>query len=99
MKNRHKRASGGADLASEEMNHKNQKYTYESKVNNEAEERKAGGRAKRKMVGKVEGEHAKHHAGRAPRKNGGRTGSDSNPFTSARHGTQPAGYKVDKVME
>lgn len=46
-----------------------------------------------KHVGPVHGEHMKHHAGHKPRKSGGRTGSDSNPFSSARHGHTPAGRK------
>ena len=66
-------------------------------------ERKHGGRAKRKHGGHVahkhvpmHGEHAHHHAGRKPRKSGGRAGSDVNPFTSAHHGTAPKGHKLEK---
>jgi hypothetical protein len=87
MKGRKHRASGGVNEAAEDLKHKNQKYTYESHVNSEAEERKHGGRTAhrkpRKTGGKamhdmqVHGEHAKHHAGRKPRKSGGRlAGSD-----------------------
>lgn len=47
-----------------------------------------------KHVGPVEGEHKKAHMGRAPRKAGGRTGSDNNPFSSARHGVDPPGHKT-----
>lgn len=98
MKGRKHRDTGGANLAADDLKTKNQKYTYESKVNDEAEERKRGGKVK-KEAGKIEGVLAKHHAGRKPRKNGGRTGSDSNPFTSARHGTQPSGHKTEADMD
>jgi hypothetical protein len=62
-----------------------------------------GGRVERKRGGHVEhkheemkmhGEHAKHHAGRMPRKSGGRATSDANPFTSARRGEVPKGREV-----
>ena len=121
MKGRSKRATGGTNDAAEDLKTKNQRYTYESKVNNEAEERKRGGRTERKDGGRMHGEHchcekcerrharkeggkvhgenAMHHAGRKPRKSGGRTGSDSSPFTSARHGTPPPGRKLDMEME
>ena len=56
---------------------------------------KKGGRAKRKhggktMVGKVEGEHAKMHAGRKPRKSGG---SNFSPLSSAHSGKAAPGRK------
>jgi hypothetical protein len=47
-----------------------------------------------KHVGPVRGEHGKHTSARKPRKGGGRavrTGADSNPFSSAHHGTEPKG--------
>jgi len=51
---------------------------------------------KKKEVGKMHGGEAHHHAGRKPRKSGGRTaGSDQNPFTSARHGTSAAGRHLE----
>jgi hypothetical protein len=46
-----------------------------------------------KHVGLVHGEHAKHHAGRKPRKDGGRTGSNERPFSSAHKGELPPGRK------
>ena len=52
-----------------------------------------------KRGGKVEGEHAHHHAGRKPRKSGGRAYSDSNPFTSAAHGKAPKGRTLDMEMD
>jgi hypothetical protein len=60
------------------------------KIDAEAEERKHGGRTKKKHVGNVHGHH-KHHAGRKPRKSGGRTGSNMNPLSSAHGGTKPKG--------
>ena len=44
-----------------------------------------------KHVGPVRGEHGKHTSARSPRKHGGGVGADSNPFSSAKHGTSPAG--------
>ena len=49
-------------------------------------ERKAGGKIK-KRVGKVDGEDAKCHGGRAARKRGG--GVEASPFSSAK-GPEPA---------
>lgn len=59
-----------------------------SKVAKEARERKRGGKA----VGKVHGAAAKHHAGRKPRKSGGKVGSDTRPLTSAHKGVAPSGH-------
>ena len=42
----------------------------------------------------MKGDKAKHHAGRAARKSGGRTGSNMNPLSSAAAGTKPAGRKL-----
>jgi hypothetical protein len=96
---KHKAAGGGMESPAagdreyeQDLKEKNQRYTYQSKVNDEAEERKHGGRTK-KHVGKVHGMHAMHHAGRKPRKAGGRTGSNMNPLSSAHHGTPPKGHK------
>ena len=94
MKNRKGRSTGGVNEASEDLGKKNARYTFQSKVNDEAEERKSGGRAK-KCVGKPGGDKAMDRADRKPRKSGGRATSDANPFTSARHGTPPSGHKVD----
>lgn len=49
----------------------------------------------RKSGGKVSGDPAYKHGGRMPRKSGGRTGSNMNPFSSARTGNAPAGRKTD----
>lgn len=58
-----------------------------SNVVKEAKERKRGG--------KVDGAKAKMHAGRKPRKSGGRTGSNMNPLSSAAAGTAPSGRKME----
>ena len=77
----------------------------------EAEEKKRGGRAKRKHgghvmhhhsghvkhVGAVHGAAAHHHAGRKPRKSGGRAGSDANPLSSAHRVTPPRGRKEHEI--
>jgi hypothetical protein len=106
MKGRKHRATGGADEAEADLKDKpeNRSYTGEKEegVPNEAEEMKKGGRAKKarggKMMGKVEGEKNPLNAGRKPRKSGGRasSGSDSQPFTSARRGNDAPGRKLMK---
>jgi hypothetical protein len=98
MKGRKKRATGGVDMAEEDEKSKPEARTNAPKIDKEAEELKKGGRAKRahggKMVGKVHGEKAPAHAGRKPRKAGGRTGSEASPFTGANKGKEPAGHKT-----
>jgi hypothetical protein len=92
-KGRHHKADGGPmtgdDDAMKDEAMKPKRYN-QSNVEDEAEERKHGGRTKRRHGGRmkhhdmhVHGEHAKHHAGRKPRKSGGRATSDANPITSA----------------
>lgn len=98
MKHRHEvsrkpRATGGVNDAAEDLKTKPVRYTG-GKPEEEAEERKAGGRAK-KHVGAVKGEHAKARADHKPRKNGGRVGADKNPFSSARNGSPAPGRKVE----
>lgn len=98
MKGRSKKASGGENDAEMDLKSKPMRYTADSNVNKEAEERKDGGRTKRKRGGechKVEGEGTKMRMDRKPRKSGGRTGSDSNPFSSARNGTPPKGHTTE----
>ena len=101
------RNTGGENTPEEDLKSKaeNRSYTGDPKDPSpakEAEEMKKGGRAKRKhggkMVGKVEGEKAAMHAGRKPRKAGGRasSGSDSQPFTSARKGQDAPGRELMK---
>ena len=68
------------------------------KKEHERHERKRGGRMPEhaKHV-EVSGEHEKHRADRKPRKDGGRTGADAHPFSSARKGTPAPGRK--EMME
>ena len=86
---RMKREEGGRNLAAEDVSRKNMEYTKDSNVNREAVERKRGG--------KVKGEMAECHAGRKPRKSGGRAGSDQSPFSSALKGTPAKGRKLEKM--
>lgn len=96
---RRSRATGGENEAEEDLKDKPQPRTNAKKVDDEAEEMKKGGRAKRKHggkteVGHIEGHKAPMHAGRKPRKSGGRASSDANPFTSAKAGKDAPGRKV-----
>lgn len=87
-----KRATGGVAEYEEDLKDHPMAYN-KSKVEDEAEERKAGGRAKRKSggkaIGKVEGSMAKHRMDRKPRKSGG--ACEDNVFSSARGGKSPYG--------
>jgi hypothetical protein len=99
---RHHKAGGGkletpqkgADTYEEDLKDKPERYT-KGKPEDEAEERKHGGRAKRKHggmvhhLGKQHGKKPHQHAGRKPRKAGGRAGSDSHPLSSAHSGKHP----------
>jgi hypothetical protein len=94
-----RKGGGGVDMAEADEKDKPRDHTADDEgTGKEAEERKHGGRAKRKhggktMVGHVEGEKAKMHAGRKPRKAGGRTGSNFNPLSSAHSGKAAPGRK------
>jgi hypothetical protein len=94
------RETGGANEAEEDLETKPEPRTNAKNIDEEAEEKKKGGRVKKrhggKMVGKVDGEKPMHHAGRKPRKSGGRATSDANPFTSARSGKDAPGRNVMK---
>lgn len=101
------------DDPAKDLDTKPKNYGASTNVSSEAEEKKRGGRAKRKRGGMVHHEkgepmkHAKHvglvsgdkqtHAGRAPRKSGGRTGSNFSPFSSAKAGTPPRDHKVTSI--
>lgn len=90
MKGRKHKASGGEALSGraswkEDLADKPMRYNN-SKVENEAEARKHGGKA--------DGKAGKKHAGRAARKSGGRTGSNMNPLSSAAAGTPAKGRHV-----
>ena len=62
-------------------------------VEEEAEKKKRGGRAKHAKGGHVEGHKPKHHLGRkAPgRKRGGRVGADLSPLTEAHKSSSAPG--------
>lgn len=87
--------TGGADEAEADIKEVPKDRTEPSGPAKEAAEKKHGGRAKKahggKMVGKVHGEKGVVHAGRKPRKSGGRAGSDSSPLTSSHSGKHPPG--------
>lgn len=96
---RKSRNTGGANEAEEDVKDKPEPRTNAKKVDEEAEEMKKGGRAKRKHGGKteighIEGKKAEAHAGRKPRKSGGRTGSDGSPFTTAKGGKDAPGRSL-----
>lgn len=107
---KHKASGGKMESPSEgrkdwdaDENTRPMRYTADSKVNSEAEERKHGGRAKRrhggmvKHLGKVHGTKPHHHAGRKPRKSGGRAGSNFSPLSSAHKGMEPRDHHPVEV--
>ena len=83
-------STGGVDEAKMDLDDKPEDRTANDKIGKEAEEKKRGGRAKHKHGGKIEGEKAKMHAGRKPRKAGG---SNFNPLSSAHSGKAAPGRK------
>lgn len=92
MKGRKTRATGGVNAAAEDLSTKNQRYTYQSKVNEAAEERKRGGKTMKKEVG-LHGAAAMAHAGRKPRKSGGRLKIAD--WSAAQKGTPAKGRTTD----
>ena len=102
-KMRHKKAGGsvGNDMDGEEESKgsvKAKKYTADSNVLDESEERKKGGRVKKRADGgKVEGEKPKHRMDRPKRKAGGRVGSDKSPFSSAHVVSGAQGHDTDDM--
>ena len=71
------------------------KLVHEVKAHSMRHQRKRGGRMEEKKHVEVRGEHERHRADRKPRKDGGRTGSDGAPFSSARRGIDPPGHKTE----
>ncbi len=72
--------------------------TYEgqgSHVEEEAKEKKHGGRAKRKHGGRTEGHKAKRRMDRPGRKRGGRAGADMRPLTTASKVTDAGAHKSE----
>ena len=60
MKGRKHRATGGVNEDAQDKAKKNLRYTYQSNVNDEAEERKHGGRAKKAGGGYMHGGNPMH---------------------------------------
>lgn len=99
MKGRKGRAAGGESPAAgvkeyeQDLASKPERRVNAATIMNAAEERKRGGKA----VGKVHGAAAKMHAGRKPRKSGGRAGSNMNPLSSAHAGTPAKGRQTVSI--
>ena len=91
MKGRKTRATGGVNSAAADLAKKNMRYTYQSNVNDAAEERKRGG----KTVD-MHGAAAAAHAGRKPRKSGGRLKMAD--WCAAQVGTPAKGRKTDGTV-
>ena len=99
--------SMGVNEPEEDLNTKPEARVNAPKITGAATERKRGGRAMRRRGGKldgkkmmeVQGEHEKKRADRKPRKDGGRTGADQAPFSSARHGTAPPDHHTEMDHE
>jgi hypothetical protein len=69
-----------------------------SNVEKEVEEKKHGGKVKRRDGGKVEGHAPKMRMDRMmKRASGGRVGADKSPLSSAHGATPPMGHKTDDV--
>jgi len=99
MKGRTKKEAGGATSGSKEWEQDLSSAPNERnnapKIMGAAKEKKRGGSAKH--MGKMHGGDVKHHAGRKPRKSGGRAGSNMNPLSSAHAGTPPKGHKTEEI--
>jgi hypothetical protein len=99
MRGKKRATGGGVDVAEKDFKDKPMSYTAKDNVTKAAEERKRGGRTMRKSGGKMvdcEGEKAKMHAGRKPRKSGG--ACEREPFTTAKSGSERPGGKVADEM-
>lgn len=96
MKARHRkhREAGGVAEYKQDLAMNPKSYTAEGgdEVTNAAKARKRGG----KTI-KMHGMAAKHHAGRKPRKSGGRAGSNMNPLSSAHSGTPAKGRHTVEI--
>jgi hypothetical protein len=85
----------GVNAAAMDLADKPSRRNIAPKIFGAAEERKRGGKA----MGKMEGDSAMHHAGRKPRKSGGRAGSNMNPLSSAAKGTSAPGRDVSGSLD
>ena len=97
MKGKHKAKGGGVEEGVEASN-KSPSMVYAGKDSNvvkEAEERKRGGRAKKKDGGKVDGYRHGGRADRRPRAAGGRTGAENRPMSGAHSTSERPGAKME----
>jgi len=88
MKGRKHRAAGG--VVDKDPNPREVYAGSGSNVVKEAEERKRGGRVKKKDVGEIGGKMSKMRLDRPGRKMGGRVGADRSPLSSAAGGENPS---------
>lgn len=88
-----KRASGG--VVDKDESPKEVYAGAGSNVVKEADERKDGGRVKRKEGGKVDGKKSKMRLDRPGRKMGGRVGADRSPLSEAAKLTGPSDKEGD----
>ena len=101
------RETGGVNEAEEDLRRKSpsrtgpgdEKNIKEAEETSEADydDRKRGGRAKRRAGGAVAGSAPAANAGRKPRKSGGRAQAacETSPFSTAKKGTAPKGRKLE----
>jgi hypothetical protein len=85
----------GVNAAAMDLADKPSRRNIAPKIFGAAEERKRGG----KTMGKMEGDSAMHHAGRKPRKSGGRAGSNMSPLSSAAKGSPAPGRDVSGSLD
>lgn len=98
MKARHRkhREAGGVAEYQKDLSEDVPSYTADAEhIVKAAKGRKHGGRSKKHVA--MHGMSAKHHAGRKPRKSGGRAGSNMNPLSSAHAGTPAKGRSVKQI--
>jgi len=93
MKGKMKRAGGG--VVPKDPSPKEVYAGAGSNVVKEADERKDGGRVKKKECGKVEGKMSKMRLDRPGRKAGGRVGADRSPLSEAARTTGPSEKEGD----
>lgn len=93
MKGRKCRAAGG--VVDKDEAPKDVYAGRDSNVVKEADERKSGGRVKKKDMGKPEGKMSKMRLDRPGRKSGGRVGADKSPLSSAAKVSGPGGSSED----
>jgi hypothetical protein len=98
MKGRKGKGTGGVNEAEDDIKDKPKSRTVPNDIEDEAEELKKGGRAKKAAggvsIGKAEGGKTMGRPDRKPRKAGGRTGAEANPFTTAHSGKVPKGRSL-----